>query len=69
VRPKFAAPVVRQVVKAIRMSKEFGTLSPFEMSLLDATDALASQGIPLTLQQKKDLLELHRKMLTGGVKL
>jgi hypothetical protein len=69
VRSKLAVIAVRQLVKAIRTSPKFGTLSPFELSMLDTIDALSGQGIALTLQQEKNLLELHRKMLTGGVKL
>ena len=68
-RSKLAVIAVRQLVKAIRTSPKFGTLSPFELSMLDTIDALSGQGITLTLQQEKNLLELHRKMLTGGVKL
>ena len=65
---KLSPLVARQFVKVIRASKAFATLSPFELTMFEVIEALIAEGFNLTLQQERNLMELHMKMMTGGVK-
>lgn len=65
---KLSPLVARQFVKVIRASKSFGTLSPFELTIFEVIETLTEEGFTLTVQQERNLMDLHLKMMSGGVK-
>ena len=66
--PKLSPLVARQFVKVIRASEAFATLSPFELTMFEVIETLTEEGFTLTVQQERNLMDLHMKMMSGGVK-